>query len=82
MKAGFERPFGGDLRRFLSIALHNRFTAFLAGAGVTAVLQSSTATGLMTTSFAARGLVTLVPALAIMLDANVGASPPATPALC
>ena len=38
---------------------------------MTALLQSSTATGLMTTSLAADGLVSLVPALAIMLGANV-----------
>jgi phosphate:Na+ symporter len=46
--------------------------ALLAGIGVTALLQSSTATALMITSFAARGLVALVPALAIMLGANIG----------
>ena len=46
--------------------------AFFAGIGVTALLQSSTATGLMTTGFAAGGVVALVPALAIMLGANVG----------
>jgi phosphate:Na+ symporter len=39
---------------------------------VTALLQSSTATGLMVTGFAAGGLVDLVPALAVMLGANVG----------
>jgi len=39
---------------------------------VTALLQSSTATGLLMTSFAARGLVDLVPALAVMLGANIG----------
>src|SRR4029077_5318124 len=74
VQSGIMRAFGADLRRFLGVALRTRFTAFLAGAGVTAVLQSSTATGLMTTAFAARGLVTLVPALAIMLGANVGTS--------
>jgi len=36
------------------------------------ILQSSTATGLMAASFAAGGLVDLVPALAVMLGANVG----------
>ena len=49
-----------------------RFKAFLAGVGVTSILQSSTATGLMVTAFAAGGLVDLVPALAVMLGANVG----------
>jgi phosphate:Na+ symporter len=70
--SGILRAFGPDLRRFLSKALHNRFAAFGAGLGLTALLQSSTATGLITSSFAAEGLVSLVPALAIMLGANVG----------
>jgi phosphate:Na+ symporter len=66
------RAFGPHLRRTLSYALSNRFKAFAAGLGVTAVLQSSTATGLMVTSFTAGALVDLVPALAVMLGANVG----------
>ena len=70
--SGVLRAFGPDLRRFLGKALSNRFTAFGAGLGLTALLQSSTATGLMTTSLAADGMVSLVPALAIMLGANVG----------
>ena len=72
VQSGTMRAFGPDLRRFLSKALVNRFAAFGAGAGLTALLQSSTATGLMTASFAAEGVVGLVPALAIMLGANVG----------
>src|SRR5438128_5735584 len=70
--SGVVRAFGSDLRHLLNVALRNRFSAFLAGILVTALLQSSTATGLMTTSFAAGGLVALVPALAVMLGANVG----------
>jgi phosphate:Na+ symporter len=70
--SGVLRAFGPDLRRFLGKALRNRFTAFGAGLGLTALLQSSTATGLMTASLAADGAVSLVPALAIMLGANVG----------
>ena len=61
------RAFGSELRSILSTALSNRFLALLAGIGVTALLQSSTATGLLMTSFAARGLVNLVPALAVAL---------------
>src|SRR4029077_18013761 len=64
--------FGAKLRSFLGNALRNRLKAFLAGMGVTAILQSSTATGLMVTGFAAGGLVDLVPALSVMLGANVG----------
>ncbi len=69
---GVLRAFGPDLRRILGKALRNRFAAFFAGLGLTALLQSSTATGLMTASLAADGIVSLVPALAIMLGANVG----------
>ena len=72
VQTGVQRAFGARLRSFLSNALRNRFKAFLAGMGVTAILQSSTATGLMITGFAAGGLVELVPALAVMLGANVG----------
>ena len=71
VQSGVQRAFGAKLRGFLGHALRNRFKAFLAGVGVTAVLQSSTATGLVT-GFAAGGLVELVPALAVMLGANVG----------
>jgi phosphate:Na+ symporter len=72
VQSGVQRAFGARLRSFLSGALRNRLKAFLAGVGVTAVVQSSTATGLMVTGFAAGGLVDLVPALAVMLGANVG----------
>jgi phosphate:Na+ symporter len=72
VQSGLLRAFGPDLRRVLSKAFGSRFAAFGAGLGLTALLQSSTATGLMTASFAAEGLVGLVPALAIMLGANVG----------
>ena|SRR6202167_5059433 len=72
VQSGVVRAFGSDLRRFLGIALKNRFSAFLMGLGATAILQSSTATALMIGSFAARGMVALVPALALMLGANVG----------
>jgi phosphate:Na+ symporter len=72
VRSGIMRAFGSELRRVLGTALRNRFLALLAGIGVTALLQSSTATGLLMTSFAARGLVDLVPALAVMLGANIG----------
>lgn len=72
VQTGVQRAFGPKLRSFLGHALRNRFQAFLAGLGVTAILQSSTATGLMVSGFAAQGLVALTPALAVMLGANVG----------
>ena len=72
VQTGIQRGFGPDLRRWLGTALGNRLAAFAAGLGVTAILQSSTATGLMVAGFAAGGAVALVPALAVMLGANVG----------
>jgi phosphate:Na+ symporter len=72
VQSGVQRAFGPQLRRFLGRALGDRLRALLAGLGVTAVLQSSTATGLMTASFAAGGLIDLMPALAVMLGANIG----------
>jgi phosphate:Na+ symporter len=70
--SGVVRAFGADLRRLLGIALQSRFRAFMAGIFVTALLQSSTATGLMVASFVTGGTLDLVPALAVMLGANVG----------
>jgi phosphate:Na+ symporter len=70
--SGIVRAFGPDLRHLLSVGLRNRYYAFLAGMCVTLLLQSSTATALMTATFAASGTVGLVPALAIMLGANTG----------
>jgi phosphate:Na+ symporter len=72
VESGILRAFGSQLRQFLGKALNNRFAAFAAGLVMTALLQSSTATGLITASFVAEGLVELVPGLAIMLGANVG----------
>jgi phosphate:Na+ symporter len=72
VQSGIQRAFGPHLRRCLGRALGDRCRALLAGLGVTAILQSSTATGLMASGFAAGGLVDLMPALAVMLGANIG----------
>jgi phosphate:Na+ symporter len=72
VQTGVQRAFGARLRSFLAHQIGNRLTAFLAGLGVTALLQSSTATGLMVTGFAAEGLIGLAPGLAAMLGANIG----------
>ena len=45
VQSGVQRAFEPNLRRILGAALGNRFKAFLTGLGITAVLQSSTATG-------------------------------------
>jgi phosphate:Na+ symporter len=72
VQSGVTRVYGSDLRRLLGRGLRTRFHAFAAGLGVTAALQSSTATALMTMSFAGAGSVDLGTALAVMLGANVG----------
>ncbi|MBL6078517.1 Na/Pi cotransporter family protein [Belnapia sp. T18] len=72
VQSGVQRAFGSRLRQALGIALGGLGRAFLAGLGVTAALQSSTATALMVGSFAASGAVALAPALAAMLGANLG----------
>jgi phosphate:Na+ symporter len=76
---GVERGFGTELRQWLGRRLSPpgrgaRLRAMIVGLAVTAVLQSSTATGLMATSFAARGALDLAPALAVMLGANLGST--------
>jgi phosphate:Na+ symporter len=72
VSSGVQRGFGQTLRRFLGRNLGARLRAFLTGFGITALMQSSTATGLLATSFTASGLIGLAPALAVMLGANVG----------
>ena len=68
------RLYGGDLRRVLRQSVANRFAAFGAGLGVTALLQSSTATALIVSSFVGQGLIATAPALSVMLGADVGTS--------
>ena len=74
VRTGVTRAFGASLRHGVARCAGSRLTAFLAGLGVTAVLQSSTATALIIASFAARGLIPVVPSLALMLGADVGTS--------
>ncbi len=72
VRTGVLRVFGANLRKLLAQSMRNRFTAALSGIGVTALVQSSTATALMTSSFVGQGLVSLPAALAVMRGADVG----------
>ncbi|MBL8355169.1 MAG: Na/Pi cotransporter family protein [Delftia acidovorans] len=72
VRTGVLRVFGSRLRQFLAASLSNRFSAALSGLGVTALVQSSTATALITASFVGRGLISLPAALAVMLGADIG----------
>jgi phosphate:Na+ symporter len=74
VRTGILRQYGGPLRLFLRRSVANRATAFLAGLGVTGLLQSSTATALIVAAFAGQGLIGTASALAVMLGADVGTS--------
>ena len=74
VRTGMMRAFGASLRRIIATRTRTRMSAFLAGIGVTGILQSSTATALLLASFAGRGLIALPLALAVMLGADVGSS--------
>jgi phosphate:Na+ symporter len=72
VRTGLTRAFGAALRRAIAACSRNRFTAFLGGIAVTGLLQSSTATSLLVSSFAGRGLIPLSIAFAVMLGADIG----------
>ena len=74
VRTGMTRAFGAALRRAISTYARTRIGAFFAGIGVTGMLQSSTATTLLLASFAARGLIALPLALAVILGADVGSA--------
>lgn len=74
VRTGMTRSFGAHLRRAVARYTRNRLQAFLVGLGVTALLQSSTATILIAGSFAARHLLAASAALAIALGADLGSS--------
>ena len=72
VRTGLTRAFGVALRSAIAACSRNRFTAFLGGIAITGLLQSSTATSLLVSSFAGRGLIPLSIAFAIMLGADIG----------
>ncbi len=74
VRTGILRVFGANLRHILSRSISNRYTAAISGVGVTALVQSSTATALIVSAFVGQGLVALPLALAVMLGADIGTS--------
>jgi phosphate:Na+ symporter len=74
VRTGMTRAFGSDLRRWLMAGAGRPITGFASGLVVTALLQSSTATALIASSFAGRALLGTAAALAIMLGADVGSA--------
>lgn len=74
VRTGLLRIYGANLRRILASSVRNRVAAMAAGMGVTTLLQSSTATALIASSFVGQGLIATAPALAVVLGADVGTS--------
>ncbi len=72
MSEGLQKFAGGTLRKVLSAMTTNRFAGVATGAAVTAAIQSSTATTLMTVSFVNAGLLTLLQAISVIMGANIG----------
>ncbi len=72
VRTGIMRVYGADLRRVISRSVQRKPLAFLAGIGVTALVQSSNATTLLVTSFVSQKLMELTPALVVVLGADVG----------
>ena len=72
VRTGVLRVLGADLRAILGRSTGSRLRAFLTGIGVTSLVQSSNATAVIITSFAAQGLISLSGGLTVMLGADVG----------
>ncbi|HVE88982.1 MAG TPA: Na/Pi cotransporter family protein [Burkholderiaceae bacterium] len=72
VRTGVLRVYGTNLRQVLRRSVGNRGSSFVAGVGVTGLLQSSTATALLASSFVSQGMITTAAALAVMLGADVG----------
>ena len=72
VRVGVTGAYGGQLRRAIGVTASNRFSAFATGLGVATLLQSSTATALMMSSFVSRGLLGVSAGFAIILGADVG----------
>ena len=72
MSEALQKMAGPQLRHVLGAMTTNRFTGALTGMSVTAAVQSSTATTLMTVSFVNAGLLTLVQAISVIMGANIG----------
>lgn len=72
LRLGITHGFGAELRRALAASTGNRFKSFISGMGITALLQSSTATVLIVSAFAGQGMVKSAAGLAMVLGADVG----------
>ena len=74
VRTGFLRVYGANLRRIIRASTGSKLTAMAAGVGVTGLIQSSSATALLVSSFVGQRLIETPAALAVMLGADVGTS--------
>ncbi len=72
MSSGLQKAAGDRLRGFLSAMTSNPFKRVMTGLGITAIIQSSSATTVMVVSFVNAGLLTLVQAIGVIMGANIG----------
>ena len=72
MSEALQKMAGSQLRHILGTMTKNRFTGLITGMFVTASVQSSTATTVMTVSFVNAGLLTLAQAISVIMGANIG----------
>ena len=72
MSEALQKMAGPQLRHILGAMTTNRFTGILTGTFITAAVQSSTATTVMTVSFVNAGLLTLLQAISVIMGANIG----------
>ncbi len=69
---GLQQAAGGRMRHILSNITNNRLKGMMAGAFITAVIQSSSATTVMLVGFASSGLMTLAQSVSVILGADIG----------
>ena len=72
MSAGLQKAAGSKMRGFLTAMTSNPFKGVLTGLGITTVIQSSSATTVMTVGFVNAGLLTLSQAVGVIMGANIG----------
>ena len=72
LSVGLQKVAGDGLRSFLASMTSNAFKRLVTGVGVTAAIQSSTATTIMVVSFVNAGLLTLAQAIGVIMGANIG----------
>ena len=72
MSEGLQKMAGSKLSNVLGTMTTNRFTGVLTGSFITAAVQSSTATTVMTVSFVSAGILSLAQAISVIMGANIG----------